>query len=106
MSWIVGAAGWVVENWDVIVGVGASVLGAATLITRLTPSPKDDAFVAKLVSWFSVLQHADVGGWKAPLSAPRAPAPRSDEPLLGVPGQASRADGAAEPEPRERPRRL
>lgn len=58
---------WVVENWDILVGLSSAVLALATGITKLTPSPKDDEIVKKIVGFFSVVEHLDVGGFKSPL---------------------------------------
>lgn len=58
---------WLIENWDVLVGLVGGVLALATGITKLTPSPKDDEVVKKIVGFFSMLEHVDVGGLKAPL---------------------------------------
>ena len=57
---------WLVENWVTVVEVVGAVLALATAVTRLTPSPKDDEVVKKIVGVFSVLEHADVGGVKLP----------------------------------------
>ena len=57
---------WIVANWDVLVGLVGGVLALATGITKLTPSPKDDEVVKKIVGFFSILEHADVGGAKLP----------------------------------------
>ncbi len=90
--------GWIVSNWSVIVGALGALLLAASAVTRLTPSPKDDAFVAKLLGWFSVLEHMDVGGAKAPLTRPKpAPSP-ADEPLISAPADTRQPNGADRPE--------
>lgn len=53
---------WLGENWLTLVEVTGGLLGVASLITGLTNTPKDDAFVAKLQGWLgrlSVVTHKD-----------------------------------------------
>lgn len=38
---------WLSDNWVNVVAALAAVHVAAVAVTRLTPTPKDDAFVAK-----------------------------------------------------------
>lgn len=61
---------WLGENWKVLVEVTGGLLGVASLITGLTKTPKDDAFVARLQGWLgrlSVVTHKDAPGTlKAP----------------------------------------
>jgi hypothetical protein len=39
---------WLVENWQKILEAIGAVVTAATFITALTPTPKDDTFLAKV----------------------------------------------------------
>lgn len=39
---------FIVTNWEQIVVVILAVVGAASAITKLTPTPKDDKIVAKV----------------------------------------------------------
>lgn len=39
---------WIIENWVGILAAATSVVTAASLITKLTDTPADDAFVAKV----------------------------------------------------------
>ena len=39
---------WLVENWEKILEAIGAVVTAATFITAITPTPKDDAFFAKV----------------------------------------------------------
>lgn len=57
---------WLAENWTLIVETAGAVLALATVVTKLTPSPKDDAVLREIVSIFSLLEHRDVGGIKPP----------------------------------------
>ncbi len=65
---------WITENWGTILTISAAVVAAASVITKLTPTPVDDgivAFLQKLVAFLSASQHKDVGGVKAPLTKPK-----------------------------------
>lgn len=68
---------FLVANKAVIVGIASGVLGLATLITGLTPSPKDDAVVAKIrdfLARFGFAQYSDApGSLKLPGVAPSKP---------------------------------
>lgn len=45
------AYNFVIENWDSILLGLTSLVTVASVITKFTKSPKDDAFVAKLLEW-------------------------------------------------------
>ena len=65
-----------VENWGILAAILSGGLTLASLITALTPTPKDDAFVAQLMAWLSFLQpKTSVGTVKAPLTKPAGPTP-------------------------------
>ena len=40
---------WTVANWDTIISVVLQVIGLASVIVKLTPSPKDDSALAVVV---------------------------------------------------------
>lgn len=40
---------WLANNWVEVVAAVAAVAGTARLIVKLTPTPKDDAIVAKVI---------------------------------------------------------
>lgn len=61
---------WILSNYGVILEVVSAVIGTATLITGLTPSPADDAILAKIVSFLSFVTHKDAAG---SLKLPMAP---------------------------------
>lgn len=46
---------WILTHWTEIVGVVTAVIAAASAIAALTPTPKDDAFIAKLYKVIDVL---------------------------------------------------
>lgn len=65
------AIDWIVDNWDLLAGGAAALLTLATTITRLTPTPADDEWLAHVigvVGRFSWLHPS--GGWKAPGARP------------------------------------
>lgn len=45
------AYNFVIENWDSILLGITSLVTVASVITKFTPSPKDEAFVAKVLEW-------------------------------------------------------
>lgn len=50
-------------NVTEVIGIIIAVLGVASAITALTPTPKDDAIVAsirKFIASLSVLEHKDI----------------------------------------------
>lgn len=63
---------YLLANYDTILAALGALLTAASLITRLTPTPKDDEVVRKILSFLSFLQ------------------PKGAEGLLKVPGTAAR----------------
>lgn len=59
---------WIIQNSDTLVSIIFGVLSVASLITGLTPTPKDDQFVRKLINFFSFLKPKDSDGtFKRPL---------------------------------------
>ncbi len=57
---------WLIENWDSVVAVVAGIITVASGVTKMTASPKDDEILKKIVSFWSIVEHADVGGLKFP----------------------------------------
>ncbi len=52
---------WLLNNWEMVLG---SALAAASIITRVTPTPRDDALLASLLNILgrlSLLEHTDSG---------------------------------------------
>jgi hypothetical protein len=62
---------WITSNWGSIISVIIGLLSVASVITKLTPSPADDAVVSKLLAWVSFLQPRGAGVLKIPLTTPR-----------------------------------
>jgi len=46
---------WIAENYQEILALIGALLAVATIVCRLTPTPKDDALVAKILSWLNML---------------------------------------------------
>ena len=52
---------WLLNNWEMVLG---SALAAASIITRATPTPRDDALLASVLNILgrlSLLEHSDSG---------------------------------------------
>lgn len=45
---------WLVDNWETIFAVWGMLVAACTAIVKLTPTQKDDNFLAKIVKWADV----------------------------------------------------
>lgn len=70
---------WLVSNWPVIAQVLGALVGFASVITALTPTPVDDtvlAWVKRILGYFSVLTHKDAPGTVS------LPGKAGDEPLM------------------------
>lgn len=46
---------WITENWQELVGIVSGTIGVLVAICKLTPSPKDDTVMAKVVSWLKLV---------------------------------------------------
>ena len=46
---------WIIANWTEVLKVIAYVIAIASVIVKLTPTPKDDAFLAKIMPWIEKL---------------------------------------------------
>ncbi len=70
---------WVLAHKEILVGALVALLTLASLVTALTPSPKDDAVVAKIRSWVARLGFAQFedspGTAKWPGAKPSRPEP-------------------------------
>ena len=49
---------WITTNWQAVSGIVVATLGVAAMICKLTPSPKDDAIVAKVLGWLNLIPKA------------------------------------------------
>jgi hypothetical protein len=55
MDFLIKLAEGIRDNWVTIVSVTAYIITGASVIVKLTPSPKDDLFLAKLLKLLKVL---------------------------------------------------
>ena len=46
---------WIMENKELLLGAVAATLTALAAICKLTPTPKDDGVVAKLLVWLNLI---------------------------------------------------
>ena len=45
---------WLVDNWETIFAVWGMLVTFCTAVVKLTPTQKDDNFLAKVVKWADV----------------------------------------------------
>lgn len=45
---------WLYENWETIFAIWGMIVTFCTMIVKLTPTQKDDTFLAKVVKWADV----------------------------------------------------
>ena len=46
---------WITDNWENVIGIATSVVGAFAIISTMTPNPKDDKIVSQLYSLINFL---------------------------------------------------
>lgn len=46
---------WIVENYTAMLAGAIGVLGGLLTIAKLTPNPKDDAIIAKILGWLKLI---------------------------------------------------
>jgi len=46
---------WIQNNWTDILQIGAYVIAIASIIVKLTPTQKDDAFLQKVIAFLKVI---------------------------------------------------
>jgi len=46
---------WISENWENVIGIVTSVVGAFAIISTMTPNPKDDKIVSQLLKFINFL---------------------------------------------------
>ena len=46
---------WITDNWENVIGIATSVVGAFAIISTMTPNPQDDKIVSKLYSLINFL---------------------------------------------------
>ena len=45
---------WLLQNWETIFAIWGMLVAFCTAIVKLTPTQKDDTFLAKVVKWADV----------------------------------------------------
>ena len=74
---------WLLAHWGEILAAAGAVLGAASIITRMTPTPKDDqalARVRRVLGRLSMLQPPQSARrFKMPLVPPTETPPHPDD---------------------------
>ena len=50
---------WMILHTTDLLEIVAAAIALATVVTRMTPTPKDDEFLKKLVLLFSMMNHKD-----------------------------------------------
>ena len=59
---------WLIENYQTLLTIVGLLISATSLITGLTPTPKDDAILAKIIKALSIVTSKDEPGtFKRPL---------------------------------------
>jgi hypothetical protein len=52
---MVAVYAWVAANWQSVIAVISGTITVASIIVKLTPTQKDDAFLAKLIAFLKIL---------------------------------------------------
>lgn len=53
---------FLMEHYDEMLEIAGTVIGLASMITAITPTPNDDAIVHKISDWFSILKPHNADG--------------------------------------------
>lgn len=51
----VSVGDWITQNLSAVFAIVTATLGVVAMICKLTPSPKDDAIVAKILGWLKLI---------------------------------------------------
>ena len=46
---------WITQNWESIIGISTSIVGAFAIIATMTPNPQDDKMVSQLYKLINFL---------------------------------------------------
>lgn len=49
---------WIINNYEAVLTIIGSTIGVLALIAKLTPSPKDDGVIAKILEWLKLVPKA------------------------------------------------
>lgn len=53
---------WITQHYDEVLQIIGAVVALATLVVKLTPTQKDDAFLAKVIQILSVFSLCNADG--------------------------------------------
>lgn len=53
---------WLVDHSTELLAAGSAALTLVSIVVRLTPTPKDDAVLAKVMNWVSFLKSKNSSG--------------------------------------------
>lgn len=59
---ITGIIGWVKINWQSVLEIIGAVVSLATIIVKLTPTPKDDNFLSSVINFLSIFSLVNPDG--------------------------------------------
>jgi len=46
---------WIIANWDNVLIIVSGIITTASVIVKLTPTPKDDAILSKVAKFLEVI---------------------------------------------------
>lgn len=46
---------WLLANWDQVIAIVLAVVGAAAMVAKLTPTPRDDTIIGKILQLVNVI---------------------------------------------------
>lgn len=46
---------WIIANWESILIIVSRAISVASVIVKLTPTPKDDAILSKVIAFLKIL---------------------------------------------------
>ena len=59
---------WILVNWDLMLEALFGIMSVASIIVKLTPSPKDDEILKRVLHWVSFLRPRGDGIFKMPMT--------------------------------------
>lgn len=60
---------WVEQHWEQLAAAAAALYALVSIIVALTPTPRDDEWLKRLMDWLSILKPKDADGTlKVPLT--------------------------------------
>lgn len=46
---------WIIANWESVLIIVSGAISVASVIVKLTPTPKDDAILSKVIAFLKIL---------------------------------------------------